>query len=482
VPLIGLLLGFVVTAHAGTVLSLDEAFKLDDQADPEMRVITRDMIAPDARWTAIDEHAMRNLGEELLDVRPLMHKFDGELEIMARLEAAGQNVHVLRDEEERRLMYVALAFEGFAVERYFQAELATDPSAEPYRTVVGDRIEVKAWVDAIALDPFREPTRLDISELPELEAFKQTRDRLLYAKRATLRFDDLPADAQVVVDGHPQDPAVVADGVPLLPGRHLAAVIVAGRIVDREDFRLQAGDTRTVAVPPPPAEMDLLEAALVGTPPTASLPARLAATLSRLPSPVRIAVPSDEGTVLYRLSGSDLVRIDPERTDHRGDVAIDTWVGAAYVHDRSYLQLNDGAPDAGTTENAGAPLLGVAAMWSLAQLTTDDADASRLEVGAGIDLPVPAGEWHHVPLGDSQLRVRPYPFVAFGTPMVQATVGLFAPWHLGAGARVALPLAGESRLLIGADLGVVRLTKVAGPVQPALPQSAFVAVSSRFGR
>jgi hypothetical protein len=463
----------------GTIVALDGAVAPGPTAGAV--VVTPEVIAPDPRWTPLDEHAMRNLGEELLAVRPLMHEFDGELEIMARLEAAVSNVHVLRNEEEKRLLYVALAFQGFAVQRYFQDELATDPAAEPYRVVVGDHVEVKAWVDAIALDPFREPTRLDISEAPELAAFQATRARMLYADPARFYATDVRTDAVVLVDGARLG-TNPANGVDLPPGRHLVTMLSDGHIVARQEFRVGPGEVWRMSAPPPRSDVDALIKALASRPDEARIPDRLATTLAELPGPVQIAVADTSGgdALLYRVEGDHLVR-EAETPDPRVDGAtrspwmqadLRTWVGAGWVHDDSYHLLNDGAPGVASTTNAPAPVVGVGVRYEL----TDEYGA-----GGGVDLYAPTGQWHSLPTGSGERRLRAYPHASIGLPPLQLSLGVMTPWHLGLGARFQLPLAGSTQLCGAVVLGTASLGGGNADVEPAAPRSAFVGLSSAFG-
>lgn len=461
---------------SGTVIPLGAA------GDPAIvgnaQLVPPEAISPEARWTLLDEHAMRNLGEELLGVRALMYQFDGELEIMSRLEGATSAVRVIRNEEERRLLYQALAFEGFAVQRYFQDELATDPAAEPYRVTVGGRVEIKAWVDAVALDPYREPTRLDISEEPELTRFKEARDRLLYLTRAGIRLADAPVGAKLILDGTPAD-APVDGAIAVQPGRHLVAVLHGGAIIARADVRIAPGETWTLTVPPPRLQLDTLASTLQGRPNAVELPLELAGALSSLPAPVRIAVPGEHGPVMYEVDGGRVVRMpEPERHDtdpHVLPVDVRTWVGVAWLHDESWYRLNldRGAPDAFSTTNAAAPALGIAATYPVRM---------GWVAGGGVDLAAPTGEWHRLPVAGDDVRLRAHPYVSVGPTALQATVGLMFPWHVGVGARFCLPLLYGTELTGGVIQGAGTFrerTDTDG--YPSNPRALYVGLSSAIG-
>lgn len=477
--LTALLLALPFAMASGTVLSLGGV-----SVDPPLAgqvVLPAEAIVPDVRWTPVDEHAMRNLGEELLAVRPLMHKFDGELEIMVRLEEALGSVHVIRSEEERRLLYVALAFQGFAVKRYFQDELATDPAAESFRIVVGERVEVKAWVDAIALDPYREPTRLDISEQPELAAFQATRARMLFMSPARVWVDDLPPDAVVLVDGQHTDLDFTARSVPVLVGRHRIAVLVDGKIVAREDVRLDAGQTWRAKAPPSRSELDALLAALASSPSELALPPHLSELLGRLPAPVHLAVPGEAGTALYRVDGERVVRATatPAATEAPSDPTLPgdlhMWIGGSWLYDDSFYMLNHeaGAEDTYNTSNAFAPSVGMALVYPV---------RDEWVAGGGVDLVIPTGEWHHVPVDGREQRLRAHPYAAIGFPGLQFTFGGLLPWHVAMGARFQVPIAQNTDLVGGFVLGTFRFRPVGDDLDPAAPRTGFVAISTRIGR
>jgi hypothetical protein len=174
VPLIALLLAQLAHAQGS-------ALWLRGPADPAATVDIvdhpLDLLIPNQGWTAEDARAIETLATELAAVRPLVEVFDGELEIMSRLDRAIADVHVLRDTGDRELLARALRFQGFAVRRYFQGGLATDVAAEPYRIQVGGTWENGPWMDAVALDPDTEDVAADIPEESERAAFGETRAR-----------------------------------------------------------------------------------------------------------------------------------------------------------------------------------------------------------------------------------------------------------------------------------------------------------------
>lgn len=481
-----LILALIAHASAGTLLALDP--KQQVEPSPRETVVPSDAIVPDVRYTAIDAHATRQLGEQLLAVRPLMHKFDGEIEIMSRLDAAADEVRVIRDLQERRLMYQALAFEGFAVRRYFQEGLGTEPAAEPYRVLVGDQVEVRAWVDAIALDPYHEPIQTDVSEEPELSEFQATRDRMLFSAPALVFVDAVPPGASVVLDGQLQisDPAA---GYRVYPGRHRLIVMAASTIVQRDDFTIGPGELRHVTVPPSKKELDDLLGALREAPDRVTLTDPLFRAMSALEDPVRVTAPGPDGLArAYDLEGDELIRIDPVGDDKQQvEAKLRLRLGAGVIHDPSYEA--GAAPDSFATRTGVGPVIGADASWSIAWPVAD-VDAmgiagtppSRppLVLGLGLDVFAPGGE-HHVLVDDNPVRLRYAPYVSFGIPQVQVALGAVFPWYASAGVRGSLPLVASSTL----DLALMRglfAFRTDRPLRDAAPTTASIAVSTTFGK
>lgn len=482
-----LIYALIAHASAGTLLVLDPAAQVE--ALPRETIVPSDAIVPDVRYTAVDAHATRQLGEVLLAVRPLMHKFDGEIEIMSRLDAAADDVRVVRDLQERRLMYQTLAFEGFAVQRYFQEGLGTEPAAEPYRVLVGDHVEVKAWVDAIALDPYHEPIQTDVSEEPELSEFQATRDRLLFSAPALVFVDAVPPGASVVLDGQVQisDPAA---GYRVYPGRHRLIVLSAATIVQRDDFTIGPGELRHVTVPPSKKELDDLLAALREAPDRVTLTDPLFRAMAALEDPVRVSASGPDGLPLaFDLEGDELIRIDPEGDAKRQvDALLRLRLGAGVVHDRSYE--SGSAPDAFGTRMGAGPVVGAEASWAFPWpvVHSDSMGISELPparpplvLAMGVDVFAPGGEFHDVPLGDRTVRLRYAPYVAFGIPQVQLALGAVFPWYASVGVRGSLPLRGASSLDLALTQGVVAF-RSDRPLQNSAPTTASIAVSTTFGK
>ena len=441
-PLIALLWLWMSAAWAGgSVVWLTDP--PDPDLAPDLTRVPREVVAPDDGWTEADARALDRLASELEALQPLVHEFDGELEIMGRLEAAIDDVEVVRTQEDRNLLYRALAFQGFAVHRYFQDTLATDPAAAPYRTDIGGTVEVRPWVDAVAVDPDREPDAAILQEEPELRAFDETRARLLLAPKATLVVDALPHDAALHVDGVPA-PALLR--VRVVPGRHRLTLMTDEGIRARADVRVASGSELLFEVPPTERDLVVLAVQLREGPERFVLDNRIAAALARLPPTVHVAVPTGSGSLLYRIDENIAVRATSEGAPAAADVperllpplAVDLRLGLAWLYDPAFYSENAsaGADRTYATVNAGAPLVGI----SLGSTVGD------LHAGGGLDVLAPTGPWHVLPVGQRQMRLRAHPHVYGGIEPLQATLGLLLPWHVAVGLRGGVPLTSTTRL------------------------------------
>ena len=166
---------FPVTAVAGEVVWFGEpepADRLTVSAEalpsgPELDLT--DLATASSRFGQTDRRALDDLEAALEEVRPYEARLDGELVIMRDLARPIEAVTVLRTEGDRDVLFKALAYQGFAVDRYFLQTLADDPEGEPFRVTVDGQVLERPWVDANALDPERSITAYDIAEAPQRE-------------------------------------------------------------------------------------------------------------------------------------------------------------------------------------------------------------------------------------------------------------------------------------------------------------------------
>jgi hypothetical protein len=417
----------VATANAGSVLWLGS--DQDPTVLPEHQVVQVDDLVARADPTAGDQAALDGLQAELDAVRPLIDAFDGELEIMSRLDAGVAEVTLLRSEADRDLVYAALVFQGYAVQRYFQDQLATDPAAAPYRTELNGQVVVKAWVDAVALDPAREPDAALLPPGPEQIAFDQVRAQIRLAPKATVVVSG-PPGTQVAVDGWPAVDATTR--VKVAPGMHWVAVTAGDGVALRSAQVLEAGQELELQVGAQRADFDELQASLSASPEAVRMPAGVADALAQVGGPVFIVVPGGRAPLIYQVQDQTAVLQEAERDTSAPTLIVRGSLGAGWMYDGGWYLGNvlEGAPSAKSTVNSGLPVFGAQA----------DLRLGPTALGAGVDLAIPLGTWHTLPSGDSSVRLRTHPYVAFGLPMVQVTAGYLFPWQWAVGARARVPV------------------------------------------
>ena len=416
-------------AMRGGVLFL--GMEADPALYPTLKRVDAAEILPSAGLNDVDLEALSRLAAELEAVRPLAEEFDGELAIMSRLKAATDGVTALRDEDDRDLLYRALVFQGYAVARYFQDGLATDPAAQGYRGELNGSVVPQAWIDAAALDPARTVGEELISEEAERLAFDEVRAQIQLAPKATVRIFGAPPGTMVVVDGGaPQSAAL---GVPLAPGRHWVQVQVDGENVARASARVERGQDWMVEVPAMSSDLDLLGAALAEGPDALALQDRVVRTLSfSSHQPMHLVVPGKKGPLIYEVQGSSAIRVDKgQGTEDTPFFSVRAALGVGWMYDGDwFLSKPDRTPYTKGAVNAVMPVGSLSAQFR----------PGPLALSVGVDVGVPTGSDNTLASGGSDLRVRAHPYIGVGVPVAQLTVGYLFPWHLGLGARAQIPI------------------------------------------
>jgi len=414
-----------LTAEAGTALWLNS--EPDPTLDDDFEHLSAEGALPQAGWTALDQRAIDALAAELDAVRPLLDVFDGELEIMLRLETAISNVQVLRDETDRDLMVRALLFQGLAVRRYFQDGIAEEDGAKPYRATFGDVTEVRPWTDAVALDPTRQATLQEIPEEPELLYFQETRARHLLRQTGSLETTALGGETRLFVDG--AQTAVSQQKV--LPGKHRFTLRINGEIRARAVAEVAPGSTHPIRLEATSADIPQLVAVLQSGDRIVSVPTTVQAAMGRFEGPVHFFVQDGKRIRRYALNGEVAVQ-QASASGNNGNqndngLVVHIAAGAGWMYDGDFLLLNasDGAPEETATVNAAAPLLSAAVDYQIGPAS----------IGIGADGMLPVGEFHTLPSGERDLRARFYPHLRGGLPWLQATAGFMFPRPVGLGAR-----------------------------------------------
>lgn len=473
--MISLLLALALAASAaladGTALWL--VGSPDPTRTPGQATVTPTLLAPPAAWTEVDDAAVAHLATELAAVGPLKDELDGELQIMRRLEGALAAVDLVRA-QDRDLAWRALVFQGYAVHRYFQDTLATDPAAAPWRQALGGtgtELVVAPWLRAIALDPERIPTAEELPDEPERVAYTELRARRLLEPGATVQVEGA---ATLVVDGRPAP----ARKALLTPGTHHITLIVDGELVSRARVDLAAGETRTLRPMASAARLEALAETLAAAKEPVLLPPEVLARLEGAATPITLVVDLRGEPRIFDLIGSSAVP-RPAATPGPGAGAalvLSGSLGGGWIYDGSFVLENPDAPETVGAANAGSPV------GSLAL----GGEVGAFAFGLGLDLALPLGAHHDLPVGDGRLRARPFPHLAIGHRLVQVAVGPLLPWHLGVGPRLSLPLpdlrAGPLQVTAAYTQGVaLPLTAADGETFQAAPaRMGWVGIGGRW--
>lgn len=377
-----------------------------------------DLRAAATAFSARDEQALRDLDTALTAARGYEQVLDGELIILRTIEAPLAQIGILRGDEDRAGVFAALAYQGFAADRFFAADLAGAELAAPYRATLLDRVVIRPWVDAAALEPTRDASAYEIAEAPQRARYNQLREWLAEIVPATLSPAAWPAGAALVVDGRRTDGAS-AGQVTVRPGRHLVHAEVDGRVIGRWDVRLTPGEDRSLALTPTEAEWSAFVASGGRV-----VPAGVAPLIDALGGEVWLA---DGGrAVSVTAAGARAVEGAADRrarlTGSLG--ALGGWLGSGDF----YLQ-DPSVPRTYETVNAG--LVGG---WAELGLR-----AGAAHVEAGLDALVPLGARHLALTGDGAQRLRAVPYVGVGSGPLTVAGGWLFPYHPALGAHVALP-------------------------------------------
>lgn len=399
------------------------------------------------------------LEAELGAVRPLLAEFDGELQVMSRLATATAKVLALRNDADAALLWRALVLEGYAVHRYFQAGLATEPGAAAYRAGVGADVYPTAWIEAVALGGLRDPLPEDIPEPAERIAYDAVRAALLAQPTGRVELGRIPVGAEAWLDGSR------LDGVRLVPpGRHYLHVAQGGLLLSAEIPTVAPGDSRVLALPIGPKEraeiVALTQVAKAGTPAPEPLLAAIGAG-----EPVYLGVPGRPS--LWRVDQGRYTAVAAPKDEVEGRVAVHARLGGGWVSTGDFFLQNveAGAPYEAGTVNAGGVAAGLGVSGSFSLLT----------LGGGVDGIYTLGDWHSLPTGDSETRLFGWIHANAGLPWVQVAAGPLLPWYFGLGGQARVPLFSRVELAASGVYGFP-LTLERDEGQPAFqPTAAWAA-------
>ncbi len=418
--------------------------------------------------------SMTSLGAETAAVKPLFDVFDGELQVMARLQKATSDAKVLKSEADRQVLFHALMTEGYAVERYFGAKLGTDKAAAPYRTGDGADAVITAWADAASLYGASAPTADELPDAAARIAWDATQAAVRARPSAALVVGKLASGANLYVDGQ-HVAATLGARVPITAGRHHVHVQVGDSLLWVWSDDVGANATVAVEAPFGPAERDALVGQLgSGKDGWTVAPAVVAYAHGEA---TYLAVPGGRQPRLVRIDTGTASNVTIVADKQRGDGPIArVAAGAGWVSTGDFFLQNvgSGAPYTTATVNAVSPAAAAAVAWRF----------GLVEVGAGVDAEVALGAYHSVPTGGAATRAFVYPHVAAGIRYAQLTLGPEFPWYFGVGAQATVPVYGPLELYARGVYGVpLPIARAGGDPSftPTPAISAWGGVAVRFG-
>jgi hypothetical protein len=435
---------------------------------------------PDLRYAATqtgpaDDERYAALDQTLEEVRKFETQLDGEKLIMADLTRPIEAIGIVRNEKDKARLFSALAYQGFAVERFFADQLGEDEEAAPYRVEVNGQWLIKPWVRAAAIAPARDVTPYDIAEAPQRIKYSQNRTAFADALPAAIEPVGVPANAQLFVDGEPT-PLSASGTVRLPPGLHWVHVTLDGRVIDRWQVDLEPG-SRQMLEPSVPDSAWSEWATDLASGKVATPPAALAPALEALGGEVWIASGAGRNLDVWRVTATaaEQVEISVSTPDDPSDPSATSVVvsaGGGWLGSQD-LYYQDPSQDASfATVNSAAITVGVSGAY----------DIGVLRAVAGADVDMTMGEVHEVRFGaDGSTPFRLHPYVGAGVQYAQLTVGYMLPHHLAFGARVTVPLVSALELHVTARLGVATGSPPADATWQGKPvATGFGAVAWRF--
>lgn len=430
-----LLLLVTLPASAGDVLFLSEP-------DAELRarllsqeggdvVTAGDLTTTDA-WTDADDQAFTSLAASLTDARTYETRLDGELVIMQQLALPIEKITAIRGEEDRRALFAALAYQGFAVDRFFGDDISSDERAADFRATVDGRTLPSPWGDAVAIAPDSPVTPYEIADATVRARYEEVRAHVRTALPALL-VPELPNGVDLYIDGHPTEVGA-AGTVKLAPGLHYAHAQLDGVILERWTVTLSPAERADLQLRHDPAEVSDWLATFASSP--AAPPASIGKNITTRGG---LLVVDPAAKAAYRVSGggepvaTPLAGPPKEPSDSDADdgLSIDVALGGGWLGSQDFYYQDPTAAEAtAATVNAGT--VGLAAGLAY--------DMGLFRAVGGVDVMLPLGAAHAARYGSSNLRLRPTPFVGAGIRPIQAVVGYTLPYHLTFGARLAVPI------------------------------------------
>lgn len=422
-----------------------------------------------------DDAAYKALAETLHSLRQYETQLDGELLIIDELSGPLAKVSLVRNGDDRGALFAALAYQGFAVDRFFADQLAKDSRAVPYRVVYEGLAVEGPWADAVAIEPDREVTPYEIAEAPQRVDYGEIMKIVKRQLPGRLVPGELPAGATLRADG--RDVVVGPSGtINVGPGRHLVDAELSGHVIARWDVRVGAGEKVDL---PAPISDAVFTAFLEGLATASAPPDALKPAIAALGGEVWIADP--RGTLRAWKVTADKVEAvviakptatrDPD--GDAGGLSVAVAVGGGWLSTGDFYDQDPaGVPYTASAVNAPSVQIGGSA----------DYDLGLLRVGAGVDAAMTLGKYHVALYGTGSTRFRTAPYAAVGVKYGQVTLGYAFPHHPMVGLRATVPLTEmlELRGTAWYGLGVARTRADGTDWQGDAMFAATAGIAGRF--
>lgn len=197
--------------------------------------------------SAGDLAAYTSLAQSLTDTAGRWTEFDAEAAIARALDANVQPIEVVRTDADRELLIRALLAEGAGITRPYPVSLFNSlQETAPFLAQIANRKVVKAWLDALALDPRRALVRAEFPDGQSFQVVKTLQEELLLLPRGKLAVDAVPAGFTAVIDGRAM--ATAEAEYELAPGHHYAHLVRDGAISNAVEFDLAPGGKAALSV------------------------------------------------------------------------------------------------------------------------------------------------------------------------------------------------------------------------------------------
>jgi hypothetical protein len=219
----------------------------------------------------------------------------------------------------------------------------------------------------------------------------------------------------------------------------------------RADRRVEPAADIKILAPVGPVELEVLRQLALNPSDGWQVPEAVMLQVAALAEPTYLAIHQDgERLRLLRIDAGRAAQVRLIQETARWAGRIVAGLGWATDDDWLLQHLEAGAPAEVGTVNALTADLGFGGEFR---------PVPMLAVGAGLDLLIPAGDWHTLPIGaadgsNREQRMLAYPHAALGLPWLQATAGPLLPWHVGFGLQAQAPIFGPVGLRASALYGM----------------------------